>query len=108
MGNAISEIRNPYRSEIMVARKKQTQSSPAVAPLKPQGVGKKRTPQSAYDPAAGCELYEPEKIVAQPYRSWIARSRGWAEGSFDSRFRRCPDADKIGHTTLGVRAEVHR
>ena len=65
MGNAISEIRNPYRSEIMVARKKQTQSSPAVAPLKPQGVGKKRTPQSAYDPAAGCELYEPEKIVAQ-------------------------------------------
>ena len=27
--------------------------------------GKKRTPQSAFDPAAGKDIYEPERIVAE-------------------------------------------
>ena len=40
--------------------------TPTTAPvLKAQGTTKKRTPQSAFDPAAGKDIYEPEKIVAQ-------------------------------------------
>eukprot|EP00966_Prymnesium_polylepis_P118072 2730228-Prymnesium_polylepis.1 len=41
--------------------------APAPAnPLPAQGKGqKKRTPQSAFDPAAGNDIYEPEKVVAQ-------------------------------------------
>ena len=35
-------------------------------PPKPQGTGgKKRTPTSAFDPAAGKDVYEPDKIVGQ-------------------------------------------
>ena len=34
-------------------------------PQKPEGAGKKRTPTSAYDPAAGKDVYEPEKIIGQ-------------------------------------------
>ena len=35
-------------------------------PPKPQGTGgKKRTPTSVYDPAAGKDVYEPEKVVGQ-------------------------------------------
>ena len=37
----------------------------AAAPLKPQGATNKRTPQSAFDGAAGKDVYEPEKVVAQ-------------------------------------------
>ena len=33
--------------------------------MKAQGSGKKRTPQSAFDPAAGEDVYEPELIVAE-------------------------------------------
>ena len=33
--------------------------------MKAQGQTKKRTPQSAFDPAAGKDIYEPEKIVAE-------------------------------------------
>ena len=36
------------------------------APLKPQGaVGRKRTPTSAFDAAAGKDEYEPEKVIAE-------------------------------------------
>ena len=43
--------------------KKKTAEPP---PLQtPQGVaGKKRTPTSSFDPSAGKDIYEPEKIVA--------------------------------------------
>ena len=34
-------------------------------PQKPEGAGKMRTPTSAYDPAAGKDVYEPEKIIGQ-------------------------------------------
>ena len=37
----------------------------AAPPLKAQGTGKKRTPQSAFDSAAGKDVYEPEKVIAQ-------------------------------------------
>ena len=47
----------------MGARKKQ--ATTPTAPPKPEGKGKKRTPQSAFDPAAGKDVYEPEKIIAQ-------------------------------------------
>ena len=33
--------------------------------MKAQGSGKRRTPQSAFDPAAGEDVYEPELIVAE-------------------------------------------
>ena len=35
------------------------------APPKAEGKGKKRTPQSEFDPAAGKDIYEPDKIIAQ-------------------------------------------
>jgi hypothetical protein len=39
--------------------------------LKSQGaIGKQRTPTSAFDPAAGKDVYEPEKIVGQRLVSW--------------------------------------
>ena len=34
-------------------------------PPQPEGTGKKRTPTSAFDPAAGKDVYEPEKINGQ-------------------------------------------
>ena len=47
---------------------KRKQPAAAPAPPKAQGTGKKRTPQSSFDPAAGKDVYEPEKIVAT--RMW--------------------------------------
>ena len=39
---------------------------PAGAPLKPQGTGgRKRTPTSAFNTAAGKDEYEPEKVIAE-------------------------------------------
>ena len=35
------------------------------APIKPQGSNTKRTPTSAFDGAAGKDVYEPEKVLAQ-------------------------------------------
>ena len=46
-------------------RKKSTQVAAAMPQLKAQGSGKKRTPQSAFDTAAGKDVYEPEKVIAQ-------------------------------------------
>ena len=46
-------------------RKKSAPKAPMVPPPPAQGTGKKRTPQSAFDPAAGKDIYEPEKIVAK-------------------------------------------
>ena len=40
-------------------------AAPAAAPLQAQGRGRKRTPQSAFDGAAGKDTYEPEKIIGQ-------------------------------------------
>ena len=39
--------------------------APATQVLKPQGKGTKRTPQYSFDAAAGKDVYEPEKIIAQ-------------------------------------------
>ena len=44
---------------------KQLKAAAAAPPLKAQGTGKKRTPQSAFDSAAGKDVYEPEKVIAQ-------------------------------------------
>ena len=54
---------------MVLANKKRgpkTAPPPPPAPLPAQGIGgKKRTPQSAFDPAAGGNIYEPEKVVAR-------------------------------------------
>ena len=46
----------------MAKAKKTTTPAPV---LKAQGSTKKRTPQSAFDAAAGKDIYEPEKILAE-------------------------------------------
>ena len=48
-------------------KKKHThQAQPPSKPLPAQGSGfRKRTPSSAFDPAAGADIYEPEKIVGE-------------------------------------------
>ena len=47
----------------MMPKRKQAVALPP--PLMPQGSARKRTPQSAFDAAAGKDIYEPEKVVAQ-------------------------------------------
>ena len=46
-----------------MAKKKKAQAPPP--PPQPQGKAQKRTPTSAFDPAAGNDVYEPEKIIGQ-------------------------------------------
>ena len=52
---------------VLAAKKRGPKTAPPLpAPLPAQGIGgKKRTPQSAFDPAAGGNIYEPEKVVAE-------------------------------------------
>lgn len=47
-----------------MAKKKQKVAAPGPPPQAEGTGGKKRTPQSSFDPAAGKDVYEPEKIVA--------------------------------------------
>ena len=47
---------------------------PPPPPPKAQGKDKKRTPTSAFDPAAGSDVYEPEKIVGE---TAARRRTGW-------------------------------
>ena len=49
----------------MPAKRKQPAPVPNAALPKPQGGRTKRTPTSAFDPDAGKDIYEPEKVVAQ-------------------------------------------
>ena len=49
-----------------MGKKRQSQAVAPPKPLPAQGKGQqKRTPQSAFDQAAGRDIYEPERIVAQ-------------------------------------------
>lgn len=52
-------------------------------PPRPEGAGKKRTPTSAFDPAAGKDVYEPEKIIGQRLSRGITQFNvkwvGWAD-----------------------------
>ena len=48
-----------------MAPKKNKGAAPASTPLPAQGNGgKKRTPSGVFDPAAGKDVYEPEKIIS--------------------------------------------
>ena len=50
----------------MGRRKESAKPGPPSKPLPAQGQsGRKRTPTSAFDPAAGADIYEPEKIVGE-------------------------------------------
>ena len=56
--------------------------TPAAQPtIKPQGKEQKRTPTSAFDPAAGRDVYEPEKVVAarlcRGTRQWLVKWTGY-------------------------------
>ena len=54
----------------MAKRKKTVAEPPPVQ--KPQGKdGKKRTPTSSFDPAAGQDIYEPERILAERLKSGV-------------------------------------
>lgn len=48
-----------------MGRHKKRPPPPPTKPLAPEGKGKKRTPQSSFDPVAGKDVYEPEAIVAK-------------------------------------------
>ena len=57
----MSAARTPRRSAMPPKKK-----PPPATPQKAQGKGAtKRTPTSAFDPAAGKDVYEPEKVTAQ-------------------------------------------
>ena len=47
-----------------MGKRKKVAEAPKPLPAQGQG-GKKRTPQSAFDGAAGKDTYEPERIVAE-------------------------------------------
>ena len=56
----------------MAKRKKTVTEPPPVQ--KPQGKGgKKRTPTSSFDPAAGQDIYEPERILAERLKSGVTQ-----------------------------------
>ena len=52
-------------------------------PPQPEGTGKKRTPTSAFDPAASKDVYEPEKIIGQRLSKGVTTFNvkwvGWAD-----------------------------
>ena len=52
-------------------------------PPQPEGMGKKRTPTSAFDPAAGKDVYEPEKIIGRRLSKGVTQFNvkwvGWAD-----------------------------
>ena len=52
-------------------------------PQKPEGAGKMRTPTSAYDPAAGKDVYVPEKSLASASAKAPLVADGAAGGSND-------------------------
>ena len=55
-----------FRPVTRIAMPKKKQVVAVVAPPpKAQGTLKKRTPQYSFDPAAGKDVYQPEKIIAQ-------------------------------------------
>jgi hypothetical protein len=55
----------PPQSRHHGRQEEEARSAPACARESGTWQGKKRTPQSAFDPAAGNDVYEPEKVVAQ-------------------------------------------
>lgn len=57
--------RGPQPGEAAKAAAAAKRAKLATAAPKAQGTTTKRTPTSAFDPAAGKDTYEPEQIVAQ-------------------------------------------
>lgn len=84
----------------MVKRKQSKQAAPAVPTPKAQGTTKKRTPQSAFDPAAGKDVYEPEKVIAKRIVKHAAllvdRALGAAHATALSRARLHQCLDGVG------------
>ena len=77
-----------------MGRKKQPlKPGPPSQPLPAQGQGgRKRTPTSAFDPAAGADLYEPEKIVGE-------RQKNMGGGKYETQWEvKWKDWDKKHNT----------
>ena len=77
-----------------MGRKKQPlKPGPPSQPLPAQGKGgRKRTPTSAFDPAAGADLYEPEKIVGE-------RQKNMGGGKYETQWEvKWKDWDKKHNT----------
>ena len=63
-----------------MAPKKNKAAAPASTPLPAQGKeGKKRTPSSVFDPAAGKDVYEPEKIIGKRLAKGVTQYKGAAQ-----------------------------
>ena len=62
----VSRAPRPTATRVPAHEMPPKKKPPAAAPLKPQGTGgHKRTPTSAFDGAAGKDVYEPEKVIAE-------------------------------------------
>ena len=79
IGNRIVNSRTSWGSADQPTSKK---GAPPPPP-QPEGSGKKRTPTSAFDPAAGKDVYEPEKIIGQRLSKGVTTFNvkwvGWAD-----------------------------
>ena len=77
VGKKVRRRRRPHTMAPSKSGSGSSASSPALA----QGRGTKRTPQSAFDAAAGKDVYEPENIVAQRIAkggvTHVPREVGW-------------------------------
>ena len=64
----------------MGRRKQPVEPGPPSKPLPAEGQGgRKRTPISAFDPAAGADVYEPEKVVGE-------RQKNLGGGNYETQF----------------------
>ena len=79
IGNRIVNSRTSWGSADQPTSKK---GAPPPPP-QPEGTGKKRTPTSAFDPAASKDVYEPEKIIGQRLSKGVTTFNvkwvGWAD-----------------------------
>ena len=79
IGNRILNSRTRWGSADQPTSKK---GAPPPPP-QPEGTGKKRTPTSAFDPAASKDVYEPEKIIGQRLSKGVTTFNvkwvGWAD-----------------------------
>ena len=63
----------PGAAAKVAAAAKKAKAAPA--PPKAQGATTKRTPSSAFDPAAGRDTYEPEEVVGQRLSKGVTSTR---------------------------------
>ena len=79
----LSEIESSIRARVGEARTTEQERRAAATAAAGGHGGEKRTPTSAFDPAAGKDVYEPEKLIGQRLSKGVTTFNvkwvGWAD-----------------------------